>query len=204
MNEENKVKWILIVLFLLLIGGVVGVFIYQNYRYKDVYFEYNGFAVHKGADKSGNIIYQTRIFIGNDNQPYLITTRYNPKDLEAIKVENDIKKDLLKKEIFITMDSSSTAKSVLAATEISKITGNFLLYSIPTHGALLTPVEGKNITIKTCSDVTQEQAIILLRQANQSKIYSENGCIILEGQDEYDLIRVTNRMILTLLGVMEA
>ena len=201
MNKRAQTG-ILIVLLIVFIIGLFGMFLYQKNRYKEVYFEYNGFAVNKGKDRSGNIIYQTKIFIGKDVQPYLITTRYSPTDLEDIEVYDNLKNDLLKKEIFITMDSSSSAVSVLAATEISKITGNMLLYNIPTHGALTSPIEGKNNPIKTCNDVTQDQAIIYLKQGIQSRIFSKNNCIIAEGKDEYDLIRVTNKLILTLIGVM--
>ena len=203
MNKRAQTG-ILIVLLIVFIIGLFGMFLYQKNRYKEVYFEYNGFAVNKGKDRSGNIIYQTKIFIGEDVQPYLITTRYSPTDLEDIEVYDNLKKDLLKKEIFITMDSSSSAVSVLAATEISKITGNMLLYNIPTHGALTSPIEGKNNPIKTCNDVTQDQAIIYLKQGIQSRIFSKNNCIIAEGKDEYDLIRVTNKLILTLIGVMKS
>lgn len=202
--NEDKTKWIIIILCIAFVLGSFGLLIYQKNHYKTIYFEYNGFAVHKGKDQAGNLIYQTKIFIGNDQQPYLVTSRYNPEDLEDIEIYKDLKKDLLKKEIYITMDSESSAISVLAATEISKITGNLFLYKIPTHGALTSLVEGKNNIIKTCNDVTQDQAIIYLKQAKQSRIYSQEGCIIVEGKDEYDLIRVANRLILTLLGVMEA
>ncbi len=201
--SEEKSNTIIIILLLLFIIGTFSVYLYQKNRYKQVYFDYNGFAVHKTTDKAGNNIYQTEIFLGDNPQPYLITTRYSPKDIEDIDVYNNLKEDLIKKEIYITMDSNSSAVSVLAATEISKITGNMLLYNIPTHGALISPVEGKNNTIKTCEDVTQDQAIILLKQTDQSKIYSQDGCIIIEGKDEFDLIKVANRLILTLLGIME-
>ncbi len=202
MNNQ-KFNPIFIILLVILIIGSFSMYIYQKNRYKDIYFEYNGFTVQKGVDKAGNTIYQTKIFVADDKQPYLITTRFSPKDLEDIEIKNDFKKDLLKKEIYITMDSSSSAVSVLAATEISKITGNYLLYNIPTHGALIEPVQGKEVEVKTCNDVNPNQAIIFLKQTNQSKIYSEKGCIIVEGKDEYDLIKVTNRLILTLLGIMK-
>ena len=204
MDEDKKIKWVIILLCLAFIIGSFGILIYQKNRYKEVYFEYNGFAVQKSRDAGGNTVYQTRIFLGEDQQPYLITSRYGPEDLEDIGIYKDLKKDLLKKEIYITMDSESSAVSVLAATEISKITGNSFLYGIPTHGALTSSVEGKNIIIKTCNDVTKDQAIIFLKQAKQSRIYSQEGCIIIEGKDEYDLVKAANRLILTLLSVMEA
>lgn len=198
----DKDKLIIITLILLLITGSFGLYIYQKNRYKDVYFDYNGFTVHKGTDKSGATIYQTKIFTQNNAQPYLITTRYSPLELEEIDSSYS-KRDILKKEIYITMDSKASAVSVLAATEISKITGNYFLYGIPTHGALSEPIEGKKIEVKTCADVTEDQAIILLKQGDESKIYSDNGCIILEGKDEYDLIRLSNKLIFTLIGIME-
>ncbi len=202
MNDDKKIKWILVILLMVFILGSLGIFFYQKNRYKEVYFEYNGFVVHKGKDRAGNTVYQTKIFLGDSAQPYLITTRYSPKELEEIKTIY-YKPDLLnKKEIYITMDPSATAISVLAATEISKITSNLILYSIPTHGAFTSP--SKDWPVKTCSNVNENQAIVFLKQSDQSRIYSENGCIIVEGKDEYDLIRVANKLVFTLLGVMVA
>ena len=198
----DKDKWVVVILLLIFIMGSFGLYIYQKNRYKDVYFDYNGFTVHNKVDESGNSLYQIKIYVKDDKQPYLISTRYSPLDLEDISVSYS-RNDVLKKEIFITMDSKASAISVLAATEISKITGNYFIYGVPTHGALTEPVEGKKVEVKTCNDVTEDQAIILLKQGENSKIYSENGCVILEGKSEYDLIKVANKLILNLLGVMD-
>ncbi len=203
MDNSQRITWVFIILLVLLVLGTTGTYLYQKNRYKDTYFEYNGFTIHKITDKSGNKVYQTQIFVRKDPKPYLITTRYSPKELESIEVNNyNLKKDVFKKEIYITMESSSSAVSVLAATEISKITGNFFVFNIPTHGALTYNVEGKNVTVKTCDDVTTNQSIIYLKQSNESRIYSKDSCVILEGKDEYDLIRVANKLVFMLLGVM--
>ncbi len=202
--DSQKIAWVFIVLLVIFVLGTIGMFLYQKNRYKDTYFEYNGFTIHKITSENNNKVYQTKVFIGENPQPYLITTRYNPNELNDIEVNNhNLKDSVLKKEIYITMESYSSAVSVLAATEISKVTGNFLIYNIPTHGALTSGIEGKNVTVKTCNDVSAEQSIMYLKQSNRSKIYSENGCVILEGRDEYDLIRVANKLIFILLGVMQ-
>lgn len=204
MDNNKKILWIFVILIVSFALGVAGMLIYQKNRYKDTYFEYNGYTIHKVTDKSGNNVYQTQIFVGKDARPYYITTRFSPNELEYINVNNyNLNSNLFKKEIYITMGPSSTAVSVLAATEISKITGNFFIFNVPTHGALTSSVEGKNVTVKTCNDVSTDQSIIYLKQTNESKIYSKKGCIILEGKDEYDLIKVANKLILTLLGVIK-
>lgn len=201
MNNETKIKWVIgiILVCLVIFGGML--VILQKYKYSKYYFDFNGYAVHRIPKITGDT-YSIQVFVNNNPQPYLINSRYDPRELSKIEIENGVKNKILsKKELFITMDSKASAVSVLAATEISKITGNAYLYNIPTHGALNAPVEGKNITIKTCEDAGMEIGIIYLKKGSNNKIYSNGECVILESTDENGLVKVADRLMLGVLGV---
>ena len=83
MKSEKKVNTIVITLIILLVIGAVFLLIYQKQRYKDIYFKYNGFDVHKVNTKNG-IFYYVKIFLENNPQPYLINVRHDPRTLEDI------------------------------------------------------------------------------------------------------------------------
>lgn len=101
------------------------------------------------------------------------------------------------------MDQNSSVISVIAATEISKILGNYYFFNVPTEGALIKPVEGKQVLVKTCEDVNSTTSIIYLKIGDKKQIYSKNDCIIIEGKTEYELIESADRFILTLIGIMK-
>jgi len=107
----------------------------------------------------------------------------------------------LKDELFITMDPDATGLTVLAGTEISKIIGSPFLYNVPTRGALLRDV-GNGAPVKTCSDVNETTSIVKLETGSENKVYSEKGCVIVQGTNESELIRSADRLSLTVLGVM--
>jgi len=199
--DEKKIKWMIGIIFISLVVFGGAMILFQKQRYSKYYFDFNGFLVHRVPKTSGDV-YSIQIFLNNNPQPYIVNSRYDPRELDKLDVEENIEGKILdKKELFITMDSEASSVSVLAATEISKITGNAYMFNIPTHGALDAPVEGKNITVKTCNDITGDIGIIYLKESDKERIYSEGECVIVEGNNEGELVKVANRLMLDILGV---
>jgi len=204
-KKERQLTIIVMSLIIILIIGILFMFFYQKMRYSNIYFTYNGFDVQKVVDNNVPS-YKIKFYFENNPNSFIISFRNNPKDLENITIDNNISDILFKKdvkELYITMPSNASSLSVIAATEISKIVGNQYFFNLPTHGALTSPVEGKDVPVKTCNDVSTNMSIILLKIGPESKIYSQNGCVILEGNNEYELIRDANRLVLTLLNIMK-
>ncbi|MBI2672369.1 hypothetical protein HYX16_05530 [Candidatus Woesearchaeota archaeon] len=196
---ENKKKILAIIVIFLVAAGL---FVYfYKYSKEPRSFNYHGFTVYEVMKDSYNI----EVFFANDPEPHYLSTRYNPKDLEYIEIaDSKLRDNLLKDEIFITMDPSNpnvTAKSVVALIEISKVTSNRFLFNIPTKGAF-TEKKGEN-PVKYCKDVTKRTAIIWLKLTNQTRIYSDSGCVIIEGFNEDELIKAGTKLTLKLLGVMD-
>lgn len=202
MKTEKKVNIIVIIMIIILVIGIVSLVFYQKYKYSNVYFNYNGFDVQKMNTKNG-VFYYIKMFLGDNPQPVVISTRYDPRTLENISIEGNIKDPIMKKELYLSFDKKTTGKSIIAGMEISKITGNPSLYNIPTQGAMIEDNSGKNVTVKTCNNVNTETGVIWLRLGNETKIYNKLGCIVIEGTDEYELIRGADRFILTLLEIMK-
>ena len=189
---------------LLLLLGII-LFAYQKDKYSDVFFKYNNFEVHKVNFFDKGFVYKIRLVSLVDNKLYTIESRYDPRALEEIPMNIDLDDIYNKKVLFITIDQNATGVSVLAATEISKVTGNSLIFKYPkeTFGALKSSTEGKNVTVMTCNNVSKNIGIVSFEINNKSEIYSNNDCVILSGKNENDLIRVADRLMLVLLGIMK-
>lgn len=205
MNNEKKFTIIIILMIIILIAGGLSLFFYSKAKFKAYYFKYGDFDVHKVVSRNG-IWYDIKIFVGEENpQPHIFSVRNDPRGLENITVDiNNLKNLLIKPSLFITMDKGATGLSVVAGMEISKIVGNKFLYGVSVDGALTKPLEKEEVIVKTCDDANKEIGIIYLKQSDiETKIYNENECVIIEGKDEYELIKGADRLVLTLLGVMK-
>ena len=191
MNKSNKFLIIAGILF------IVALIIFIN-KQRDSSFNYNGYKVYKTNDKFYNI----EMYLKNDVNPHYISSRYNPKELDYIEIEKDIRTKLLKEEIFVTLTPNLTSTSVVALAEIAKVTSNQFLFNIPTHGALT--YENEVHPVKTCNNAYSKEAIVLLRLGNKTQVITDKECIILEGTNEDELIKASTRLTLTTLGIMKA
>ena len=200
--EDNKSASGIIIFFLILLV-VFAVFIFWGERNKidEIVFSYNGFDVQR-VDSGAIPLYKIKLFINKGQEPYTISVRYDPRGLENISIEANLKNKILKNELFVTMDPNATGLTVIAGTEISKIIGSPFLFNVPTHGALLRSA-GNNAPVRTCSDVNTTMAVIKLQKGSENKIFSEGDCVVVEGTDEANLIKSADRLSLTILGVMK-
>ncbi len=201
MNKELKIYLSLVLVFLII--GSISLYFYQKKRYSDVFFEYSGFAIHR-VNNMGIEQYYTQLYINNNEQPYLIATRYNPKDLENIDAYDGLRKDLIKETLYVAVDPDSSSKATIAYTEIDKHTQNPFLFNLPTYPGIIKEVKESAIPIITCNNVSEKTSVILFKIGKENKVFrEENGCVILEATNEDNLIMVADRLVLTLLDIMK-
>ena len=202
MNPEKHNKLIVGIIAASLVLMVIGVISYNSYRNKSNIFEYNGFSVYD-ADKNGLKLYQIKFFKEGSNQPLIVNSRYHPKDLEEILVNIDLRKILIKKELYITMEPTLSGKATIAFSEINKYLENPYLFNLPTYPALLNNVVDNELPKITCGNVTEDISVIMFKIGEKNAIYNDNGCVILEAINEDELIKAADRLSLTMLGIMK-
>lgn len=200
MNENKSATGVIIFFIILLVAFTAFIFFRERSKIDAIAFDYNGFDVQR-VD-SGVPMYKIKIFVNQGQEPYFITMRNDPRTLEDISIEGNLKAKILKKELFVAMEPNATGLSVIAGTEISKIIGSPFLFNVPTHGALLRDA-GNNAPVRTCNDVNETTSIIQLQIGDKNKVYSEGECVIVEATDEANLTKSADRLSLTLLGVMK-
>ncbi|MBU4501042.1 MAG: hypothetical protein KKA79_00500 [Nanoarchaeota archaeon] len=158
-----------------------------------------------GTTEEGGITYKIKIFVGNDASPKYIYTRHEPQEMEGLKIANGIKEILNKKEIYTVINPNEglTGRTVIAALEIDKFIDNAYLFQIPVKSAFTEKDENNpDYPVMNCESVTEDIGIIWLTLGEETIIKNEEGCIIIQGQTEDDIIKLSDGLIFYLLGMI--
>ena len=148
------------------------------------------------------------------DQPYWIPFYYHPTELEDIPVEPGLRSKFFEiadnqGKIFITLDPDSESnKVVIAGVEISRITGGkYGLLNVPTSSAFIKPPTTSTTETGTpivrCEHSNNQTMVIWIALSELNLAYSQNYCVILEAKTYEDMIRVADRTMYHLLGIMD-
>lgn len=200
--------------FLILIGIIIILFlaiiVIPQYL-KKAEFEsnkYNGFDFVEQDDGLWYTMVQKGV------QPYWIPFYYHPKDLEDIPVDSNIKGKFFEMRdnngtIFITLDPDAGDNNVvIAGVEISRITGSrYDLLNVPTRSAFIKPPSSGSAEtetpIVTCADSNNKTLVVWLTLSHSNIAYSYDYCVRLEAKDYKEMIKVADRTMYQLLGIMD-
>lgn len=167
---------------------------------------YNGFVFEKYGEFWVTLL-QVRSATNNEIRPYEVFFHYTPQEVEYIPSMQNSRNDSITPELFmdakliyITTDPKYPASVILGGVEISKILGN--IYKKEVKSALTKPDNRTNAPVKTCEDIGPDIRIIHLKLGNETKIYSNNGCIVVEGQTPIDIIKASERLSFEILKIM--
>ena len=195
MNERTTALIIVIpsVILLIIIASII---IFNKGSPNEFTFE-DEYKVVKLSERE----YLIKGFVGE--APLNLKLIADPRNVKDIPSEENIKNKLFPtSQIFITLKPNLTSTSVIAATEISKITAHQSLFRTRTLGALTEKSDNEAAPVITCADATVEQKVIYLKLSDTTKISSLNNCITIEGKTEQDLVRAADKLILQLLGIL--
>ncbi len=166
---------------------------------------YNGFTFVK----VGNY-WQTKIRTERSSgiDEYDILFHFTPDEVEFIPTEKNVRNQTITpylfmntKRVYITTNPEYPSSVVIGGVEISKIIGQVFRKEV--KGALTRPVNNKsNTPVITCDDLNDEQRVIYLKLGNETKIYSDNGCIIVQGEDPIMLIKASERLAFEILKIL--
>jgi len=163
-------------------------------------FEYNGINF-----KMTQFGYDVEFYVNEGEFPVVMSVRNDPRELEDISI-GDVKHLVEKKEqIYIAIDpyDNLTGKTTVAALEINYFIDNPYLYGIPVNSAFLKEFDDmENQTIKTCEDSFGNTTVVWLRVGDETGVFEEDGCLVVQGSDESEIIMAADRLVLTLVGIM--
>lgn len=209
-EKANNSKWLLITGIVV----VVAVFALLTWLSQPKIDPYNQFDFIQRADG----LWDVKLDI--NNQPYTIVFHHHPNELEDIFVQENLVYHKINQiayqvrqtglgEIYVAIDPKAPADLAMAFVEISKVTGElFNIYNIPTHGAYTRTSDiDDHIPVKTCADADEDTLILWIKTAEQGdNVIAEvsNNCVVLQGTNPDDTVRVADRFVYELLGIMSS
>jgi len=189
----------LTILFIIILGLII-LFFSIKYFYHPITNEesyvYNGFKFTRVSN-----LWLTEV--QKDNTLFRITTRYRPRDIEDVLFEPEVSKKIINSNgIYLTVPPNLTSVAVLAMAEVGRIVGTrYNILNIPSEVALTVPND-KGAIVKTCEDAVNGVSVIFFRRGNSTAVYSDKNCIIVQGEDDWEIVRAADRLTFDLLGIM--
>jgi len=146
----------------------------------------------------------TLVYIGQEATPYYLNMRNDPLSLEDIEVDGTINTRLYNDDlVYVTINPNAnlSSKVTIAAFEITKILSSEDFYNKPiVYGRTLENENG--LPIISCYDGTDSATVIFFTLGSETKVYTDEYCIIVVGETEDDIIRASDRLVYNLLGIM--
>ncbi|MAG45302.1 MAG: hypothetical protein CMH63_00835 [Nanoarchaeota archaeon] len=160
-------------------------------------YNYNNFKIQKVPTGWATWAYK-------GEQPYFLQLRHQPRDLEGIEINSEIRDLVLSKPgLALTIHPNRTSRAVLGAMDIANILGRRLgLFGIQVIGA--TTKYANNATqVITCNEIDEHMNVAWLKLGEETKVSLENNCILIQGTSEEDITRAADRLIYNILQVMD-
>ncbi|RME77969.1 hypothetical protein D6774_02675 [Candidatus Woesearchaeota archaeon] len=170
-TKSEKGKYLVLFLGFLMVGSVFGVLFYgaPSSAYGSV--TYKGYVFEQT-----NVGYEAKI----DGEKYFFTTL--PQYLEQLELESfdDI---LLRGGFVFSFDPEQGAIDAVDAARL------FFARELPLRGiaygeGVLKPSTIYALPVITCENASQEQPVVVVREANMTSITYEENCLIIEGQPQ--------------------
>lgn len=190
-QKKEKKRWGLIFFLVFIMIGTSFSFIFFGFSPQNEIAKYNGL---KFIKKPSQNIWLAKI--GGKEAAF----SFLPNEVEDIAMQNPEKLQN-RLEIDATYDLNSTRKQAIALAQ-HQMTLTLASYNIYLRKGF-TSNNTFGLPVITCKDSSSNVPVVYFRQGNSTRISSENSCIIAEGPTDADIIRVKDRIVYGVLGVMK-
>jgi len=166
---------------------------------------YNGFVFIKNGD-----VWETRVDLAENDQQGAITgvplfVHYGPRDLEQIEMEESTLEVFNNKNIIaLTFDPNLGQYITLSGLEFAKVLVSF--YGWPSNAleyGLLNASTSALYPEITCANHTANKAVVVFSVGDETSITKEEGCIKVIGENNEEVLRASNRFMLSIIGIMD-
>ena len=190
-EKKQKKRWGLILFIVFIMIGTSVSFVFFGFSPATERVKYNGFSFVN----NGNI------WIAKINGREAAFS-FLPSEVESVSAFEDFSKRLQGKfEIDVTYDLNSTYKESIALAQ-HQMELTLSAYDVYV-GKGFTANNTFNKPIIRCADATFNVPVVYFRQGNTTNIHDENNCIIAEASANADFIKVKDRLLYGILGVMK-
>jgi len=188
----KKEQFMVYFIAFIMISSVFGV-VFYGFSGGGTKVDYNEFTFLRGEDgnKWSTEIESKQIFFD-----------YFPTEVEQFNISAEIINKMSNTmEIDITYDVSSTKKEVFAyfGYDMQQQLANKDIY---VRSGFITESE-YDVPVITCADATAVVPVLYIQESNETKIYSELNCVILEAKNDFDFIRLKDRILYGIFGIIK-
>lgn len=190
-EKKEKKKWGLIFFIVIIMIGTSFSFVFFGFSPASEDTVYNGIKFTRFPDR-----WEAKI------NGKVAAFSFLPAEVEKIiLLENASNKLQNKLEIDATSDLNSSQKEsiALAQHQMGLTLANYNIYVRKGFTANNT----FSLPIIKCSAASSIVPVVYFRQENQTRIYSENNCVVAEAPSAAEMIKVKDRLLYAILGVMK-
>ena len=190
-DRKEKKRWGLIVFIVIIMIGTSFSFVLFGFSPSSEKVVYNGIQFTRLPDR-----WEAKI----DGKAAAFS--FLPTEVEKLPVLGNATTKLQGKfEIDATSDMNSTLKEpiALAQHQMGLTLWNYNMYV--RNG--FTSNNTFNFPIITCHDATSNVPVVYFRHANETGIYAENSCIFAEAPSAAEMIKVKDRLLYGVFGVIK-
>ena len=189
-NKEKK-KWGLIVFIVFIMIGTSFSFVFYGFSGASETVKYRELKFVRLQDR-----WQAKI---NGREAAF---SFLPNELRGINSSYDLSQKFQNKfEIDVTYDLNSTYKESIALAQ-HQMGLTLAAYDVFVRNGF-TANNSFNLPVITCDDATANVPVVYFRHGNSTRITSENDCIIAEALTNTDFIKVKDRILYGILGVIK-
>ncbi len=159
-----------------------------------------GFLIGSGGDSQQKLKYNGINFIrSGDNWIVSVSNTqlifdYFPEEVEYIIISSELVDRIGTLQVDLTYDINDSFKDAIALSiyslqqNIGAVSNAYLRQGLTTDNEF-------NLPVITCDDATEFVPVMYFKQSNETKVYLENDCIIIEADSEIDFLRVKDRLL---------
>ena len=192
-EKKEKKRWGLILfLVVIMLGTSFSVVLYYGFQGQSQAAKYNGI----NFASNGN--FWTAEISGRQ-----AAFTYLPADVQNIPAANDFSKLLQGKyEIDSTSEVNSTFRETIAQAQY-QMGLTLEAYNIYLRKGFTANSTFRQVPIITCANATQNVPVIFFTKSNSTNISLKGNCIVADALTAADIIRVKDRLLYGILGVMK-
>ena len=190
-EKKEKKRWGLIFFIILIMVGTSVSFVFFGFQPQNDIVKYNGV----------RLVNQNNIWIAKINGKEAAFS-FLPSEVESVAASKDFSQKLKDKlEIDVTYDLNSTHKEAIALAQ-HQMWLTLAQYNIYARKGF-TANNTFNLPVITCNGSSVNVPVVYFRQGNSTNINLEDNCIIAEAPSNEGFIKVKDRLLYGILGVMK-
>ena len=195
-EKKEKKRWGLIAFMVVIMLGTTFSFVYYGFAPEEDTVKYNGIKFTNHGNPSQGKFWVAQI------KGIEAAFSFLPNEVENINSTGDFSGELHGKlEIDSTSDVNSTYKESIALAQ-HQMGLTLESYSLYLRKGFIAPNQF-NLPLITCSESTSIVPVVYFKSGNATGIHVENHCIIAEASSNADVIKIKDRLLYGMLGVMK-